>query len=281
MLPHRFIMACTFAVGGQFAHAQGYYVQAHGTYQLPIGGQSIVEVNAPVPPGGSPRVVRYERVNLNWGRGGGIGLTFGRTLNKHLGVELRSSWFPRTRTVWHSEVGYGIEDGSMEVRFLRIEPALRLSTRDSATAWYAAIGPSMALFPRSRYSVEQELTYPTYSTTNADGTDTYGGIGLGAFAAVGFAYRTRAGFGFFGEVNFTGQTWSPDRTDQTKYVFFDEDRLPTLSTSELITEYVSEYSTTENEDPSRPLKELRFHYPMSSWGVRVGVQYNVGRRRGS
>lgn len=278
MLLYRFIVAGSLVFSGQDLLGQEFCVQALGTYQLPIGGLTASEVDSPLPPDGSPRVTNYERVNLNWGHGGGVGLTAGMIFSKHVGVELRSTWFPGTRTTWHSEAGFGVEDFSIEMSFFRVEPIMRLSIGDSTSSWYMAIGPSMALFPRSKWSAKQELNYPTLSTNVAVASDTYGGIGLGALAAAGFTYHTKGGFGVFGEINCTAQTWSPDREDLTEYVFFDEDKLSTLSTSELITTYVDEYSTNENEDPSKPYKSLRFHYPMSSWGFRIGVQYSFGRR---
>lgn len=263
------------------AHAvsgQRYYLQANGTYQWPIGGLSGIVSNDVTPGGQTQRVIHYERVNLNWGRGAGAGITFGRGFTRHFSAEVRATWFPRTKTAWHYAGGNSEFEQSVEMGFLRLEPGIRISTNDTASAWYVVLGPSIALLPRSTSSSEQLSQFGGQSYRYASVFEMTGGVGWGGFAAIGYTYRTRSRLGIFAEMNITAQSWSPDHGEFIRDIVANEDRLPGLTESQLSVDYVNEYNSDQNNDPAKPSKQLRFHYPMSCWGLRAGLQFNLGRK---
>lgn len=262
------------------AHAvsgQRYYLQVHGTYQWPIGGLAGAVSNDVTPDGQTQRVIHYERVNLNWGRGAGGGITIGRKFTPLISGEVRATWFPRTRTDWHSEAGNEVFKQSVEMQFLRLEPGVRFSTSDTASAWYVVLGPSMALLPLSRNSSGQVNTFFGQSFRYSSVGELSGGVGWGGFAAFGYHFRVRSRICFFAELNITAQSWSPNRGELTEYIVANEDRLSSMTDSERLTDFVDEYDSDENRDAGSPTKQLRFHYPMSSWGLRAGIQVNLGR----
>ncbi len=264
-----------------FAHAvsgQQYFLQAHGTYQWPIGGLSGIVSNDVTPGGQTQRVIHYERVNLNWGRGAGAGITFGRGFTRHFSAEVRATWFPRTKTAWQYDAGNAEFEQSVEMEFLRIEPGIRISINDTASSWYVVLGPSLALLPRSTSSNEQLSQFDGQSYRSESIQEFNGGVGWGGFAAIGYTYRTKSRLGFFAELNITTQSWSPNHGERTRYIILNVERLSGLTTSERLTDYVNEYNSDQNNDPDKPSELLRFYYPMSCWGLRAGLQFNLGRK---
>lgn len=273
--------ACLGLAVTVFAHAvsgQQYFLQAHGTYQWPIGGLTGTVSNDVTPDGQTQRVLHYERVNLNWGRGVGAGVTFGRNITRHFSAEIRATWFPRTTTAWQYAAGNAEYKESVEMEFLRIEPGIRISINDTASSWYVVLGPSMTLLPRSTHSSEQLTQFGGQSYRYASVFEMTGGVGWGGCAGIGYTYRTKSKLGFFVELNFTAQSWSPDHGELTRYIILNEDRLPGLTESQLSVDYVNEYNSDQNNDPAKPSKLLRVYYPMSSWGLRAGLQFNLGRK---
>lgn len=259
--------------------AQSWFIEAHGTYQSSIGGLGASEEHWTVPSDGGPRTARLERVNLNWGRGYGGGLVVGRSLNEHLGVEIRATYLA-SRTEWEYEGGYEERDDAINMQYLRVEPALRVRSSQGKLDMYLALGPSLAVFPLSIYTSKSIVYAFNGPYNNEYEQHQFGGIGWGGFGAVGCARMIGKHLAIQVELNATAQSWSPDRAETRAYVSLGIDRIPNMGTSDLITEYVNELTLGDDLDTDSPSKALRLNYPMSTWGVRVGVSYVFTRSQG-
>ncbi|MBL0128874.1 MAG: hypothetical protein IPP83_15775 [Flavobacteriales bacterium] len=280
-----FLIASLFA--NTSIRAQDLFVEAHSTFQFPIGGITASEAKWEVSPNNGQRFAHIKKVNLNWGRGPGVGLLIGYRLNDHMEAVLRSTFFAFQHTRWTS---YHVTDAdgivrendraTLSMRYLRIEPAVRIRTGMGRTSWYLMVGPSFAMLPKSTWSENNEQDVPTPWIGHVESTtESSGRVGLGGSGAVGFMYQPGR-IGFFGEINATAMSWVPKRSKLTRFDQNGTDVLHTVSVYDAETEFVNEYDYgVYPVDPDKPRKSLHIQYPMSTWGILVGVRLNLAKNK--
>jgi hypothetical protein len=281
----RFITSLSFGMGlASCAMAQDLFLEPFGTWQMPIGGisgSSYSRVSTQ-----STYRSTDQTVKLNFGNGPGAGLVFGGQLHGPLGWEARFTYMvdDGDEIEYNSSDAFsGYSTASKTVfttRFLRIEPALRLSAGDSTTQWYAAMGPSLVVFGNMTttddYSRTQTGSFP-YSTTEKTVSEYTGRIGLGGFGAVGLLRQGPGRLGFFAEVSIHALSWAPMRSEITAYTVDGQDRLSQLTTAERETEYVDSYTETDAQALSQPSKSTKLYLPMTTFGARIGLHVLLGK----
>lgn len=256
------------------AHGQ-FFIQAHGAGHGRIGSETFVKYDD------QAGTVTRKPYNLGQGVGGGIAV--GAMINERVGVEARFTYVSGMKLEIEEETtsaSFKSEStDSYKSSFIRIEPALRMSTGAGKARWYMAAGPSLAIAPKLTYEGEQTDQY--YNVTqpfqtlrreiNRDNELT-GGIGLGAFGAVGFLYQGGGALGFFAELSGTAQSWAPRKghyETETRTVLFNGTASTDSDVENL--DFVDEYNDDEDN------KGLLQHFSMSTWGLRIGLHVQLGR----
>lgn len=260
------------------AWGQHIFVEGHGTYQFPLGGIS----SATSSTSGSVRTSKH--VLFNFGTGAGFGVLVGGTINPYLGWEARISHLTgaeQKASSYYDYVSSRVEDDwSFNNRYLAIEPAIRLRTPGERVHGYIALGPSLVVGAEMSYESRYTYTsYPLpdpmyYSTHTEHRREVYTGhMGWGAFGAVGLVRQGKGAIGFFGEVNFAGRSWAPAKGEETVEESHTDQTGSWATTTTTTVTYVDEYTSSE------PDKQLKFHYPMSTWGFRAGIRFLFGRTK--
>jgi hypothetical protein len=105
-----------------------------------------------------------------------------------------------------------------------------------------------------------------------------GGISLGLNSALGINYALNDKLMLFAEINAFVQSWAPKRSEITTYTDSGVNLLASMTTYQKETEYEKEYTYYYGpQNPAKPNTESRFHLPMSSVGLQVGVTYTIGK----
>jgi hypothetical protein len=222
---------------------------------------------------------------LNFGKGAGAGLVLGGTLHGGLGWETRFTYVAGStnKTEYHSTDGTYTDKHQNEARnsYLRFEPALRFTVGEGPWRWYAAVGPSIALFNKlvtKEYDVSTSTSpFSPYSHSTETEIKYTGRFGIGGFGAFGFVYQGSHRVGFFGEVNYTAQTWSPAHSEYTSYKENGLNSLAQLTTSERETDYADSF-TKPDTDPNKPGTGSLLRLPMSTFGLRIGLHIRLGAK---
>lgn len=266
-------VALSAFVGASSVQAQ-FFIEAGGAYFGRIGGSTFDSYN--------PDNGKVKRYAYNPAQGIGGGLNIGYGFNDRVGAEVRLAYVMGRKLVITDE--YDVFGGDFESErtytssYVRIEPALRLSSGEGAVRIYAAVGPSFALGMDINSEELATTNYPgaTFPTETRRREQTEeikltGGCGVGAFGAIGFMYQGSGMLGFFAEFSGNAMSWAP------KKGAFDLDETVTLvngsssSDSESSDiEFVNEY---DDDDDDKALKEY-FH--VSTWAVRLGVHLRFG-----
>ena len=75
-------------------------------------------------------------------------------------------------------------------------------------------------------------------------TEYSGGISFGFAGGIGADFMFNESIGIFTEVSINTQSWAPKKSKYTKYIDDGVDQLPSMTTSEIETEYVDSYTYT-------------------------------------
>lgn len=255
------------------AHGQ-FFVQAHGIGLGRIGSETIIKYD--------DQSGTVTRKPYNIGQGIGGGLAVGAMLNERVGVEARFTYVSGKKLeIEEQSTNSSFKSESTDTyksSYVRIEPALRMGTGAGKARWYMAAGPSLAIAPKITFEGAQMDQYYNVSQpfqtlrreTNRN-NELSGGIGLGAFGAIGFLYQGGGALGFFAEVSGTAQSWAPKKghyETETRTVLGNGSASTDSDVENL--DFVDEY----NEDEDN--KGLLEHLPMSTWGVRLGLHVQFG-----
>jgi hypothetical protein len=112
----------------------------------------------------------------------------------------------------------------------------------------------------------------SYETRSKD----YGGIAVGAQAAVGTNFKISKLLSLFGEINIDGLSWAPTKGKYTKYTVNGVDQLPDMGANEKTWVYVISRDNTAipTGDPD---KRVKTNYSFTNAGLLVGVRLNFGK----
>lgn len=103
-----------------------------------------------------------------------------------------------------------------------------------------------------------------------------GGTAIGFYGGLGMNFHITDMFGIFAEVGYIGQTWAPTHSLITEYTVDGQDQLGNMTTRDKETEYSHEVTISGTPSDSQPDQDLLWFYPMSSWGLNLGVHLYFG-----
>ena len=263
------------------ANAQGGYVKLGAAYNFGNGGD--IEYNTTSTyvgtNNGGSRTEKYERVNVNLGKGISAGGTLGYMFNQHVGAELGIAYLLGGKneiTSTHTETNPNFNRNSSTKtetysRMLLLQPSVIISAGMEGLNPYARFGLVAA----------NGKVYLNNEQTGSDGEFIYeseysGNWGLGLQGGLGIDFGLSENLGFFTEVTMSNLKYSPDKMEIVTLTHNGIDRLGALSTNEKEYEFLDEFEATYpgNSSDSEPSKEHKFNMPFGSVGVGIGIKYN-------
>lgn len=200
--------------------------------------------------------------------GSGLRLEGGyiRNLNSRFSLEIDFSYLIG-KSIDSNQSGTNFNQSiSSSSRFYEISPLFRVNVGGERIKPYAAVGPVLGIGTVSSHYVfnggEAERKYT-------------GSVAIGAKAAVG-AELTQGKFIFYAQMTIIAMSYSPDKSELTKYTFNGTDQLDMLTISQKQTVYKTSMTTINNsgfQDPNKPSEDLKNFLPLSSISLNAGVMY--------
>ncbi|MFZ1977352.1 MAG: hypothetical protein WAV76_05305 [Bacteroidota bacterium] len=155
------------------------------------------------------------------------------------------------------------ETGTNETSLFTVTPSFVLFTD---IGLYGRAGVIFGIpFVNQLYTIEDGWT----NEVTQEKIDFRGNIAFGFSGGVGLAMGSDA-IKFFIEADFNNLTWACSRSEITKYTVNGVDELPTMTTSQKVTNYVASYNTTSS-NPNDPSTHLEAYMPLSAFGVKAGI----------
>ena len=222
----------------------------------------------------------YEAVRTGLGDGIPVVAAAGYYFSSHFGVELGVDYFCGFS---HKTVDdeYGLTSttkyrGSM----LALVPAFVIKFDAGKFSPYARLGVMIGVLNSEK--MDGKLSGQSDSAWvyngKADYTlKNYGGIAIGAQAAVGVTYPLGKILSFFGEVNMDGISWAPKKGKYTKYSVNGEDKLPGMTTYNKTWVFEKKTEWESSSPSSEPQKFSLINFSFANVGLIVGVKINLGK----
>lgn len=199
------------------------------------------------------------------------GYYFGENLGIELGVDYFLAFSHKTvDTRANSSDTYTTKmSGSM----LSLVPALVMRFTVDKIKPYARLGIIIGVVNSGKAKTSDIFSSNDYEETDKD----YGGVAIGAQAAVGVEYPLSKLLSLFGEVNLNGLSWAPTKGKITKYTENGVDKLGNMTTKEKTWIYVKNLDETQSIANSDPNKYSTVNYSLTNVGIILGVKLNFGK----
>jgi len=250
------------------AQAQSIYVRA-GLGAAICTSPQINYQYTDITEGGTQHTVEAKRGGL--GNGLPIFLAAGYYFSDNFGVELGVDYFNgfNSKKVDNDN---GVtstykEHGSM----LAIVPAFVMKLNQDKFKPYARLGIMIGVLNSEKYVLAMSNNSRAYTSKD------YGGIAIGAQAALGADIPLGDMFSVFGEVNLDAISWAPKKGKFTKHSSNGTDDLANLTTKDKTWVYEKSYDKAQHIADSEPNKVALTNYSFANVGLVVGVKINIGK----
>jgi outer membrane protein W len=267
------VIAGIFALS-QNVNAQtekGFYASFNAGYGANIGGTTNLAeqfelYNSQELPGGNESI-EIKKVGL--GKGLNIGIAAGYMFNKNIGAELGFGYVMGSKTSFtQTQLDGTASSTDIKGRMLQIKPTLVL------TAGYSKINPYTKFgLVIGKAKAEGEFNDNTSGSIVNIVTEFDGGMSLGFQGGFGINYALTSKLAFFGEIMYTGISFSPETAKMTSATVDGENVLPFLDASESQTEFVDEFITGAPFNSNAPTKQPKIDMPFSNLGLNIGLKY--------
>ncbi|MBI5218107.1 MAG: outer membrane beta-barrel protein [Bacteroidia bacterium] len=255
------------------AFSQGPYVRASLGISLPLASYSVFDETFTSSSSNTNR--KYDSRNLSFGKGIPVEIAPGYMLNKNIGAELGISYLVglSTETTDKSTNSSGktsTDINNFKGAMLAFTPSVVVESGMNKINPYARMGliiglPSFKIEENDTdYDGDQDITVEKY----------YSGLAFGFNSALGVLYQMSNKIGVFAELNMNALSYGPKKGKLLKYSHNGTDLLPDATTREKETEFLYDYETNSNNNPSdgEPSKEQGFKMPFSSFGLNLGIK---------
>ncbi|NNM95305.1 MAG: hypothetical protein HKL88_07580 [Bacteroidia bacterium] len=161
---------------------------------------------------------------------------------------------------------------------LQITPAIRLCAGgDGKLQPYSVIGLIIGTSPTATWEDKNTSSSTGNPTNITDEVQTIsGGMMLGFHGSIGLLYKVTDQIGISAEIFEDVMNWSPSKSVITTYTDNGVSQLSNMTTSQIETDYGSSATTSSTSSPGSPTQSTNVHFPWSSYGFRISVQYSLG-----
>lgn len=219
------------------------------------------------------------------GTGMSVGVYGGYMFTNNIGLELnvfdKFSSSTTTTVTTSSPTNSTTDVYTAKGMLFGLTPAIRLSVGEGKLRVYTVTGLIIG-FPSTTLEDNGSATHITGGggsvTNTSDEINTYSGnLILGFHGALGVLYNISDKIGIYAELAGNFENWAPSEQLITTYTLNGADELGGLTTSQKQTNYVSSYtSSNNNTSPGSPTQSAKVYLPFSSWGFNIGVHFSFG-----
>jgi|SRR6185312_882371 len=256
--------------------AQGIYAGVGVGYGFPSQVQSFYSNGS-----SDPNTTTVNSKSYSLGSGMLVGAYGGYMITDNIGVELGlSEKFSNSTSATYSTSTplLSTDVYTAKGNVFGITPAIRLMTGSDKLKIYTVTGliigiPSATLEDNGTHTIA--IGGGGSVTNMTDEIYTYSGnVIIGFDGSLGAMYMLSDKIGIFAEITGDFEDWAPNEQLITTYTVNGADRLSSLTTSQKQTNYVSSYTTNNNNSsPGSPTQAAKIYLPFSSIGFSVGVHF--------
>jgi hypothetical protein len=259
-------------------NAQSPYVGIGFGYGLPIAG-SVIGINSES--NNPANTFSDENVYGSYGKGFNFGGYFGYSINDDLGAELGVNYLMGSKYMFKDNrvISSNTTDNSSDEIFsrsLRLTPSIRVEFGEGKISPYVRGGLAFGIMNKITDNFSETFTDPGTIDISEASSEYTGGVSVGFCGGLGMNITLKEKLFLFAELSNYYSSWAPNKRDFTKYTFNGSDRLGGMTTDEKHFEYVDKVDQTMNTSSGESRKELKFYFPMSSFGLNIGLHYAFG-----
>lgn len=210
----------------------------------------------------------------------GTGLPFvvagGYKFNNHFGIELGIDYFYGFSLESKSTFGQDYtQDSKWHGQMLSIVPAFVMSIPLDKLQPYARIGLKLGVMNYVFHQEHNVITIEGRTEVTASKSKDYGGIAIGAQAAVGTDFVLSKMLSLFGEIQMDGISYTPKHGKYTEYIKNGTDALSSLSVREKEWNYVNEAEFSNSLPADQPDELVTRNFMFGNIGLVIGVKVNL------
>ena len=215
-------------------------------------------------------------------QGYGTGLPFvlaaGYSLNEHFGFELGIDYFMGFPLKQTGKSNYSSFETKWKGQMLSIVPAFVMTLPLDKVKPYARLGLKLGVLNSAVYTDHNVSSYPVKTTSDLT-TDSkskdYGGIAIGAQAAVGTDFVLSDLLSLFGEIQLDGISWSPKKGKYTEYSENGVDQMGSRSVKRNTWVYLKEVDHSKTIPDDQPAEYSKENITFGNVGLVIGVKINL------
>jgi hypothetical protein len=256
--------------------AQGPYAGAGFGYGFPVAGSVIgVDRERDTP----ADTYSYESVKGSFATGMNFGGYFGYMVNAHMGFEAGANYLlgKQYTFTYHQLYSPDIDERATDdvsARSLRLTVATRIVFGEGKFRPYLRGGLAFGVLNKITDESKNTALYFGTTTVTEETYEMTGGVSAGFAGALGMNYSLSDKLFLSAEITNYYASWGPRYGKLTRSVQNGTDQLPGMTVSEKEFEFVDKTDQTMNTSDSSPTKSLRTFFPMSSFGLTIGIHYS-------
>jgi hypothetical protein len=209
----------------------------------------------------------------------GTGLPFvfagGYKFNDHFGIELGIDYFYGFSLKSKSTASHYSQDLKWHGQMLSIVPAFVISIPLEKLKPYARVGLKLGVMNNVFHQEHMVITIEGRTEDTQSKSKDYGGIAIGAQAAVGTDFVLSDLFSLFGEIQLDGISYSPKHGKYTEYIKNGTDQLASLSVRDKEWNYLNEATFSNSGPPDQPDERVIRNFTFGNVGLVLGVKVNL------
>lgn len=208
-------------------------------------------------------------------------LSIGYNINENCGIEANMNYLLGAKISSESNEEIAANWTSMTMqdawaRSFRAGLGFRYSFGEGSMMPYMRSGILFGFGNMITMTSEQTETMSSATTVIKMTQEYDGGTAIGFYGGLGMNYHFSDMVGMFVEIGYIGQNWAPTHSLITEYTVDGQDQLGNMDTRDKETEYLHEVTSSGTPDDTKPDQQLLWYYPMSSWGLNLGVHLYFG-----
>jgi hypothetical protein len=256
---------------GMNLHAQKIYVRAGLGAVVSTSAEIVLESNS----SSTSSTLTSKKAGL------GTGLPFvlapGYKFNEHFGIELGINYFYGFTIKEKDESSYSSSEKKSHGQMLSLVPAFIMTFSVDKIHPYARMGLILGVMNSVVYK-NHETSTPSVKATAMEidsKSKDYGGIAIGAQAALGTDYAISDKISLFGEIQVDGISYTPKHGKYLEYSQNGVDVMGDRTVKQNKWDYRKEIDFTQAMPDDQPDQVARVNHRFGNVGLVIGVKYTI------
>jgi len=260
------------------ANAQGTYVGFLIGYGAP-GSETILGQNSESNNPGN--TFSNENVKGSYGSGLNFGIHGGYMFDNTFGLELGAKYLFGNKytftdnSILSPNVTDNFED-KIYGRSLMLVPAILIEFGEARIRFFIKGGAPFGIMNKITDKSTETFSSPGTTDVRLRTFEYTKGLSIGFTSTLGMEIPLGTNSFFTIEATNDYINWAPKKGAYTEATLNGADELASMTTDEKQFEFVDKVDQTMNTSDSQPTQELRFYFPMNSFGIAVGMHFAFG-----